>query len=544
MISDQVHGNVRGNFQKMPAYKFLELLSDSYGLSWYYDGKMAYFTRRSEDKSALINLGVLTAEQLKGMLTSLGVYSSRYPWRAWEEGRIIFLTGPPRYVELVSGLVKEFGLAASQEKSLKLFKLKHAWAEDYTVSLMDQKMVLPGVASLLQDIVTGRTEAVDDGAENIPEAVQKLKGLSPQGPTILDSNGVPRGAGAPVRTSGVLDTGLGSQSNNQQPRILADPRLNAVLVWDIRERMKYYKEIIKALDVPAKLVEIRAIILDVSTDYLSELGISWNFQGTPKNDQVTAVGGANVGVGDAAVDFLSNAGSGLNLSTIYTSGLSQIMARVHALETDGNAKVLSRPTVLTLDNIQAQMQTSQTFYVRVAGTYDSNLFKVTAGTVLQVTPHAIEDEAHPRIKLIINIQDGTPDDTNQVDEIPTVNQSVINTQAVVNQGQSLVIGGHYYEETSDGVEGVPYLNKVPVLGRLFETKTKKIRRMERIFIISPTFVEYDQTGSPKIGRPELAQEMDKEATVESKKTVDNVLANPPSRGGCSRQVGPDLDQVR
>ncbi|WP_027185230.1 type III secretion system outer membrane ring subunit SctC [Desulfovibrio inopinatus] len=489
VISSSITGHVSGNFDTIPSSDFLSIVTKNYGLSYYYDGSNVFFYKNTENKSELINLGILSPGRLMSMLQSLGVYDPRYPWREWPEGKVIFLSGPPRYVELVATLAKQYGEAALEEKVMRAFRLKHAWAGDHEVQLMDKQVTVPGMATLLREMVTGQNALdADDDASQSTETSLKLKDL-----TGANDATDPAQAISKIQTGGVVDTGPGSSSVNQGPRILADQRLNAVIVWDVREKMPYYAAMIRELDVPVNLVEIKAVIMDVAVDKLRELGVSWVVKTPPEGGStVGVVGGANVGTDGSADDLLDVAGEGLNLSTIYSKSLTQIMAQVHALESDGQAKVLSRPSVLTMDNIQAQMESSQTFYVRVPGTYDTDLYKVTAGTVLRVTPHLVEEHGERKIKLLLNIEDGTPDSGETVDEIPTVKKSMINTEAIVPPGQSLIIGGQYYEEMEVKDEGIPFLKDIPYLGTLFGKETKTVNRRERIFIITPKFVDYRQ----------------------------------------------------
>ena len=111
--------------------------------------------------------------------------------------------------------------------------------------------------------------------------------------------------------------------------------------------------------------------MDVSTNKLHELSISWNFNkgvapGNQPREKDSYLGGSNV----TANNFFNPQGKGLNFSTIYTHGIDNLMARVNALAQDGDASIFSRPTVLTLDNIQALLQKTSTFYVRLQGSVD------------------------------------------------------------------------------------------------------------------------------------------------------------------------------
>lgn len=130
---------------------------------------------------------------------------------------------------------------------------------------------------------------------------------------------------------------------------------------------------------------------------------------------------------------------------------------------------MSSPQVVTLSNVEALFDNSQTFFVRVAGRNEVDLFNVSAGTQLRVTPHVFRDAAQTRIKLLVNVEDGNISNR-QVDQIPVVERSTVNTQALIAEGESLLIGG-MIREITNGVDKVPGLGHVPVLGAAFRNKT-------------------------------------------------------------------------
>ncbi|HPC03601.1 MAG TPA: type III secretion system outer membrane ring subunit SctC, partial [Syntrophales bacterium] len=291
-----------------------------------------------------------------------------------------------------------------------------------------------------------------------------------------------------------------------------DTRLNAVVVRDTEDRMPFYEEVIRLLDVPAGLVQIQATIMDVGTDYLHELGVNWRFRkesdagGIARDGKIIMEGGL-----EADGDFTPSAGtlvagSGFHFATVIGNATNYLLARVRALEEDGNARVLSRPSVLTLDNVDALLEHSQTFYVRVAGERDVDLFPVTYGIVLKVTPHVIREGDENRIKLVVNVEDGNVSAQEEVDNIPVVQKSSIHTQAVVREEESLLIGGYYHESEFKTVSGIPCLMRAPFLGRLFRADRTVSKRAERMFLITPRIVRHDAvSGGARPGAAQLPE---------------------------------------
>jgi type III secretion protein C len=368
---------------------------------------------------------------------------------------------------------------AAEDREMRVFRLRHAWADDITINSQGSTVTIPGVATLLRNIT--------DGGGKVAETA-----VTPTNPQSLLGQGLARGS-ANSRPENFPEAA--PETSGGGARILPDPRLNAVIVWDVRERMGQYAKTIEQLDQPVHLVEIQVAILEVSVNRVSELGVSW--AGESASRSLGATGGVNLGPGQGPI-IPSPYGYGLNVSTIYSRGLDYLLARVHALEENGDAAILSRPKVLTLDNTQATLELVHTFYVRVGGKDVADLFDVTYGTVLKVTPHVEDGPDGAHIRMFIQIDDGGQSSSQgQVDNLPIVGRSSIQTQAVVKENQTLIIGGYYYEKTESGESGVPGLMKVPVLRYLFKTDRDNVQKIERLFAIAPRLVNLAQLpGAP------------------------------------------------
>src|SRR5262249_14282107 len=155
-------------------------------------------------------------------------------------------------------------------------------------------------------------------------------------------------------------------------------------VRDAPERLPRYEQLIAALDVEPQSLEIEATIIDVNTDRARELGINWRWN----ND------GRDVSFSGS----VATTGAGGVASAVLGS-LNQFFARVRALQSEGAARVVSSPQVVTLSNVEAIFDDTQTFFVRVAGREQVDLFPVSAGTLLRVMPHVFRDKNDTRIKL-------------------------------------------------------------------------------------------------------------------------------------------------
>ncbi|NIU62039.1 MAG: EscC/YscC/HrcC family type III secretion system outer membrane ring protein, partial [Pseudomonas stutzeri] len=215
-----------------------------------------------------------------------------------------------------------------------------------------------------------------------------------------------------------------------------------------------YRQLIEALDVPNSLIEIEAMILDVNSTSLKDLGIDWRVSGSSSRS-------LSFGVPDLAPDRNTLVYSGLGT-------IADVLARIRLLESKGAARIVSRPSILTQDNMGAMIDLSDTFYIQ------------TVGISLRVVPRIVEDEKGRAIHLVIDIEDGSIQDV-QVGTLPTVRRSTIGTQAMVLENRSLVIGGFNAQRNLRQRDQVPVLGDVPVVGNLFSKTTRREETYERLF---------------------------------------------------------------
>ena len=502
-VSPNVHGQVSGSFNA-PPQKILRDISRSFGLLTYYDGVVVHVYAASEIATRALTTTPTLSERVRRSVQEARLVDIHNTLRATPDGSLIAI-GTPRFVEQVEDLyrVAQAANLAQPPLGFKVFYLRYAWAQDVTMEFGGNKVQVPGVASILRSLVTSKSHqgALESDART---TVPKLRGQglarnaasdrlgtlgAPDAGTRSPDNGVAQAlaavyANAPGGAS--IDDGAAPPAASaiapDQVRIEVDQRLNAVIVRDLPERMAQYQELVTALDVEPQSLEIEATIVDIDTTKASKLGINWRFNGNGSNSIL-------FGKGDSSDTLLQ---PGVNITPIGEGGFvsavlgdaGKFIARINALQSDGAARVVSSPQVVTLSNVEAVFDNSQTFYVRVNGYQDVDLFNVTAGTNLRVTPHVFKDEGQVRIKLLVRIEDGSLT-TQTVDNLPVVERSSVNTQALIQEGQSLLIGGMMRQSTSNDVDKVPFLGDIPLIGNLFKTRNENNEHIERLFLISP-----------------------------------------------------------
>jgi type III secretion protein C len=483
-VSPNLAGNVNGTFSG-PAERVLRDVSRVYNLVTYYDGAVVHVVPANEVTTRNYAIGIAASSRLLRDATDLRLPDARNTLRSTAEGNLVAV-GTRRFVEQVDELLKTAqsapstaGAVPAGQMDFRVFYLRYAWAQDTTMMIGGRQVVVPGVASILRSVVGAKSTSAIASDTMSPPTLPHLRG---QGLKSVKSTGKdePAARGSAVDTL-VAALGVAAQAeaaasqppslvnDPRQVRIEADQRLNAIIVRDVAERLPRYEQLIAALDVEPQSLEIEATIIDVNTDRMRELGVNWRWN--------------NAGYGAGFAGNVPTAGAGGIVSAVLGSA-GQFFARIRAMQAEGSARVVSSPQVVTLSNVEAVFDNSSTFYVRVAGRDEVDLFNVSAGTSLRVTPHVFRDADNVRIKLLVNVEDGNVTGR-QVDQIPVVERSTINTQALIMEGESLLIGGMTRDAQSTNVDKVPGLGDVPLIGNAFKNKTTSSSRVERMFLITP-----------------------------------------------------------
>ena len=492
--SGSVQGPLSGEF-KGEAETVWRQLADAYGLVAYYDGGAVRIYDGSEVGSRMYNLAPSVARDVRRTLREMNLGDAENTTRLTSDG-VLIASGVPRFLQLVDGVVTARGLSRQESDAaltFEVFPLRHAWAQDTTQRFGSTEVNVPGVASIVRGLVaesggvpvqTTRTERRLSPVESarvsyreggIAEMDMQMAAAGAQ-PAPFGVR--PRGGAAPLPAAPAL------ASLPAGVRIEAEPRLNAVVVRDRPERMAIYRNLIGQLDQQSKIVAIEATIVDVDTDRLREVGVQWRY-GSDDFD-ATLGGRLTNGLDLSPGDFVNPFSSGLLAAGVIGEN-NKLSARVAALEAEGLARVVSSPQVITLANVEAVFNNTRTFFVRVESQFDAELFDVTVGTSLTVTPHVLEQDGEELVKLLVNVQSGRLTGES-VDGIPIVDDSGVGTQGVMRVGDSMLVGGLTVDRSESFEEGVPVLRSIPLLGRAFKQTSTRKGRVERMFLLTPRLV--------------------------------------------------------
>jgi len=492
-LGPNVSGVVNGRFNANTPTEFMDRLGGVYGFNWFVYAGTLFVSRSSDMITRSVSSMGSSIVSLREALQQLGVLDPRFGWGELPDQGIALVSGPPGYVELVERTVAALPMGAGGQQ-VAVFRLRHASVNDRTISYRDQKVVTPGLATVLRNLILG------SGSGNNNETLAAIAApLRDAPPVFAGSDAAAAPAAAPAAGGARVQRAGGLRF--REPTVQADSRLNAIIVQDIPDRIPIYRNLIEQLDVASTLIEIEAMIVDVNSDLVRELGVTWGAR----------AGTASFGYSDfnlAPTGLPLSSGADLAPGTIGISLGNTLAARLRALQGKGQANILSQPSVLTTDNLGAVLDLSDTFYIQTVGERVATVTPITVGTSLRVTPRYISGKGGAEVELTVDIEDGRIQEERQIDRLPTVRKSTISTLAVVGNDQTLLIGGYNSSQDSERVDKVPLLGDIPLLGALFSSKSTTVQRRERLFLIRPRVVAINgDVIAPPRGQARVGQAM-------------------------------------
>ena len=321
---------------------------------------------------------------------------------------------------------------------------------------------------------------------------------------------------------------------------IVDERTNTIILTDTEEKINEFKRLIDEIDVPIKQVLIEARIVIANTDFKKELGVTWGLAGIDKlaggtigsafGDKTLGFSGRRSGLtpgagvvegfkysadeietDDGPDGIAGNADDVTTYTRNYDFGLGDSLAvdlgidnptgsfslgyltdnflidlELSALESDGFGEIVSQPKVLTGDKQQAVIKsgTEIAFQKATSSGATSVEFK-EAVLQLEVTPQITPDNRIIMDLLVSQDSVGAFTPTGE----PSIDITQIQTQALVGNGQTLVLGGIFQTEEVNGTEKVPLLGDLPFLGRLFRNDLRNIEKREILIFITPKIID-------------------------------------------------------
>lgn len=273
-------------------------------------------------------------------------------------------------------------------------------------------------------------------------------------------------------------------------------RTNSLIIKDTRARIVEMIKLINKLDQEEKQVQIESRIVEITRDNDKGIGVQWGGAYTQRVDSAfphtvglfggISSGGPNQGLGGLGIDTsssLSIAPTGsLGLTLGHINGTALLDAKILAMEKRGEGKTISKPKITTLNNQSAVIESgSEVPYQTVSSEGTRTQFK-KATLRLEVLPHITPNGL---VRMSITATKDEPDFSQVTNAGPPIKTKNAQTEVIVKDGDTVVLGGLFTNKKTLAISRVPYLSDIPILGLLFKGRTTRVEINELLIFITP-----------------------------------------------------------
>jgi len=290
--------------------------------------------------------------------------------------------------------------------------------------------------------------------------------------------------------------------------IIVDERTNTLLISEVRDKLDLLEKLIGVVDTPTPQVSIEARVVEASATFIRNLGIQWGFKGVadqfygnatnlqfpnsvlidgamiPQGIVTKGIGGPLGGYGVNLPAPAFNTVLGFSFANVLDT--FRVDIALSALETSGDGKIISRPSVVTQNNQQAEIIQGRQIPVQTVANFTVTTRYVNAALELRATPQIT---AEGTVIMTIEIQNNAADFANLVNGIPPITMQSAKTMVMVPDGGTTVIGGIYRTEDSVTRERVPFLHQIPILGSIFKNFARTKTSRELLIFITPRIIK-------------------------------------------------------
>ena len=290
--------------------------------------------------------------------------------------------------------------------------------------------------------------------------------------------------------------------------VIVDERTNSIILTETREKINQFRAVLEKLDVPVRQVLIEARIVTASSNFSESLGVSWGGLGfgTYNDDTIaTSVGGSLTTLGEIrdadeeGITFTSpdhlivDLGIGAETATSVAVGLLKenylLELELSALVSEGHAEVIARPKVITADKQQAVISSGVEIPYQEASSSGATSTQFKSATLsLDVKPQITPDD---RIIMELNVTQNTVGAV--FNGVPSINTDSIQTQVLVHNGETIVLGGIFTTQVTESTTKTPFFGDLPHVGRFFRRTTESDDKQELLIFITPRLIRESLT---------------------------------------------------
>lgn len=292
-----------------------------------------------------------------------------------------------------------------------------------------------------------------------------------------------------------LNTIIGKMTlipGQQPPSITSDETTNSLIVIASDELYKSLEATVKSLDNDRQQVYVRAKIIEISEGKSKEVGIKYGLSGGTVGSNGVFTFNTMLGDGTSAAVALDpsvTTALKFDIPTI-TSGIA-LGANIALLNTNGAAEILSEPSILCIDNLESSIYVGKTESISSGVTQGvgtgitQNFTRQDIGLTLKIKPRLSNDN-----KVLLGVNAKLEDiDSNTNLQLPSTTKREVITSAIVNNGETVIIGGLIREKTDHNDNRVPFLGDIPVLGHLFRDESSKTDKINLVILLTPYIIE-------------------------------------------------------
>ena len=298
----------------------------------------------------------------------------------------------------------------------------------------------------------------------------------------------------------LFNNGEGSSMISDRGSVIVDERTNSIILTDTGDRLEEFRRVIAQLDIPVRQVLIEARIVTATDNFSEQLGITWGGWAFEQNSSnVILAGGSANTVNDVREDLgspvitwdrpddlvvdlgvTSPGATSLGLGILGNSYVLDL--ELSALQTDGHAEIVARPKVITADKSTAIIESGVEIpYQEATSSGATNTSFKDAVLSLEVTPQITPDD---RVIMELNVKQ---DSVGQLDVggVPAINTNEVETEVLVENGQTVVLGGIFQTDKNVSTTKTPFLGDLPYVGRMFRRTIERDDKTELLIFITP-----------------------------------------------------------
>lgn len=448
---------------------------------------------------------------------------------SFKENNVLAVTADPRTLESISKVIK--AVEATGEKKSIVVKLKNATVKDVFQNAQNMaKKIFPQTiesekVDIFQDEATNSIILVGN-IENNSRMIKYIKQLDIKGESTTQQMYVIRLKNSNVEEMEKIMSKLISQMNNvavkapvkggtppSKAMVVSDIERNALILLATAEQMKNIRETINKIDIPKVQVYVKAKIVEVDSNMAQLIGLKYGLNGgaITTNGLYTLAGNMGASalqMSPALLGFLNAntnnfEGFDTNGNPIYSNDpaftfdavdkVFALGATLDLLEQNGAAQILSEPSVLCTNNKEAEIYVGQTMSILTQAQQSTtgvsnvvnNYSREDIGLTLKVKPR-LSSNNKVTLEVETVLEDIDPS-TEQMADRPTTTKRTVKTNAIVNNGEMIILGGLIKKVGGKGVSKVPLLGDIPVLGDLF-THHSDIERQQNVVIYLTPYI--------------------------------------------------------